>query len=152
MVKQIEFLKKTNEELLNDIEALRIENGRLAILKKEDDFMNEPLKPISGVPSALELDLQSQLKDLKAQIQSLTDSMREKDEYIAGLEMKMLEAESKSVTFSHNTTNVVNKGGFNASDINNLRSQIMAKDAEINKLKMDQNQMKSKDSRIAQLQ
>lgn len=66
--------------------------------------------------------------------------------------MKMLEAESKSVTFSHNTTNVVNKGGFNANDINNLRSQIMAKDAEINKLKMDQNQMKSKDSRIAQLQ
>ena len=131
---------------------MRIENGRLVILKKEDDWMNEPLKPTTGIPSALELELQNQLKEFKIQIQSLTDSMREKDEYIAKLEMQMLEAESKSVSFSQNTTtNVVKKFGLDADDINNLRSKLMEKDGEINKLQMIKNQIKSKESRITQL-
>ena len=122
------------------------------ILKKEDDWMNEPLKPMTGIPSALELELQNQLKEFKIQIQSLTDSMREKDEYIAKLEMQMLEAESKSVSFSQNpTTNVVKKFGLDADDINNLRSKLMEKDGEINKLQMIKNQIKSKESRITQL-
>ena len=122
------------------------------ILKKEDDWMNEPLKPTTGIPSALELELQNQLKEFKIQIQSLTDSMREKDEYIAKLEMQMLEAESKSVSFSQNTTtNVVKKFGLDADDINNLRSKLMEKDGEINKLQMIKNQIKSKESRITQL-
>ena len=79
--------------------------------------MNEPLKPISGVPSALELELKVQVEKLEETIKSLNGQIREKDEVIAGLEMKMLEFESKSVSFNVNTTSVVTKGGFNAGDI-----------------------------------